>query len=139
MNEEVIEIITQNILGAIDQFDTNYILLTGDDDDTVLSVAWLVSQITRLPITPRRSEDELIVAPGYFVYPGLTLLPKLDDLDEEVRDDVLDLIMSINNERFQQPTFEKFLKVNLLVITIDTHHQHIAGSTISGFYNTKLG
>lgn len=138
MNEEEIDIVSRSVIGAIKRFDSNYILLTGDDDDIVLPVALVVSGYTGLPITPRRSEDELIVAPGYFAYPGITLLPEMDELDEEAHSDVLDLIMSITDERFQQPSFEKFHKTNLLVIVIDTQHTHISGSAVSGFYNTKL-
>ena len=139
MNEEEIDIVSRSVIGAIKRFDSNYILLTGDNDDIVLPVALVVSGYTGLPITPRRSEDELIVAPGYFAYPGITLLPEMDDLDEEAHSDVLDLIMSITDERFQQPSFEKFHKVNVLVIVIDTQHTHISGSSVLGFYNTKLG
>lgn len=138
MNEEEIDIVSRSVIGAIEQFDSNYILLTGDNDDIVLPVALVVSGYTGLPITPRRSEDELIVAPGYFVYPGITLLPEMDDLDEEAHSDVLDLIMSITDERFQQPSFEKFRKINTLVIVIDTQHTHISGSSVLGFFNTKL-
>lgn len=125
MNEEEIDIVSRSVIGAIEQFDSHYILLTGDNDDIVLPVALVVSSYTGLLITPRRSEDELIVAPGYFAYPGITLLPEMDDLDEEAHSDVLDLIMSITDERFQQSSFEKFHKVNVLVIVIDTQHTHI--------------
>lgn len=138
MNEEEIDIVSRSVIGAIEQFDSHYILLTGDNDDIVLPVALVVSGYMGLPITPRRSEDELIVAPGYFVYPGITLLPEVDDLDEEAHSDVLDLIMSITDERFQQPSFEKFRKINTLVIVIDTQHTHISGSSVLGFFNTKL-
>lgn len=138
MNEEEIDIVSRSVISAIEQFDSNYVLLTGDNDDIVLPVALVVSGYTGLPITPRRSEDELIVAPGYFVYPGITLLPEMDDLDEEAHNDVLDLIMSITDERFQQPSFEKFRKINTLVIVIDTQHTHISGSSVLGFFNTKL-
>lgn len=139
MNKEEIDIVSRSVIGAIEQFDSHYILLTGDNDDIVLPVALVVSSYTGLPITPRRSEDELMVAPGYFAYPGITLLPEMDDLDEEAHSDVLDLIMSITDERFGQPSFEKFHKVNVLVIVIDTQHTHISGSSVLGFYNTKLG
>lgn len=138
MNEEEIDIVSRSVIGAIEQFDSHYILLTGDNDDIVLPVALVVSSYTGLPITPRRSEDELMVAPGYFAYPGITLLPEMDDLDEEAHSDVLDLIMSITDERFQQPSFEKFRKINTLVIVIDTQHTHISGSSVLGFFNTKL-
>lgn len=138
MNEEEIDIVSRSVIGAIEQFDSDYILLTGDNDDIVLPVALVVSSYTGLPITPRRSEDELIVAPGYFAYPGITLLPEMDDLDEEAHSDVLDLIMSITDERFQQSSFEKFRKINTLVIVIDTQHTHISGSSVLGFFNTKL-
>lgn len=138
MNEEEIDIVSRSVIGAIEQFDSDYILLTGDNDDIVLPVALVVSSYTGLPITPRRSEDELIVAPGYFAYPGITLLPEMDDLDEEAHSDVLDLIMSITDERFQQSSFEKFRKINTLAIVIDTQHTHISGSSVLGFFNTKL-
>lgn len=139
MNEQIIEAIAQKVIGIIGWQNTNYILLTGNDDDIVTSVALAVAQSTRLPITPRRSEDELNVAPGYLVYPGLTLLPSMDDLDEQERDDVFDLVTSITDNRFAQPTYEKFYKTKILVIVIDSEHSFVISKPILNFSNTKLG
>lgn len=138
MNEQIIEAITQNVIGIIGWTKTNYILLTGNDDDIVMPVALAVAQSTRLPITPRRSEDELAVAPGYFVYPGLTLLPRMDDLDEREHDDVLDLVTSITENRCAQPTYEKFHKTNVVIIVIDSEHSFVTSLPIPDFSNVKL-
>lgn len=71
MNEQIISAVTQGVATAIEKFNTEYILLTGDNDDLVLPVAWLLSQVFNLPITPRRDDYELSVAPGYMAYKGI--------------------------------------------------------------------
>jgi len=136
MNKQVINAVTHDVIRILVRFNSDHILITGNDDDIVLPVALSVSMLIGLPITPRRDEDQLAVAPGYFSYPGLTLIPKMDDISDNA---VLDLITSISTERLQQPTFEKSRKTNLLVIAIDGYSKRVTGAFMPDFPNTKLG
>lgn len=138
MNEQIISAVTEGVATAIEKFNTEYILLTGDNDDLVLPVAWLLAQVFDLPITPRRSENELSIAPGYMAYKGITLLPEIDNFDNG-QDDVLDVVLAVADERATQPNFEKFIETKVLIIAIDEQHTDIIGVYIPDFPNTKLG